>query len=40
MMEKVYGLVGEHYPLQENSTNLLKHLSYEYVFVDLDLDKV
>ena len=40
MVEKVWDLVGMHYPLQNNRTKLLKRLSHEYAFMDPDLDKV
>lgn len=40
IMEKVRGLVGMYYLLQNNGANLLKRLSHEYAFVDPDLDKV
>ncbi len=40
MMEKIRGLVGIHYQLQNNGAALLRRLSDEHTFLDPDLDKV
>lgn len=40
MMEKIRGLIGVHYLLQNNGAKLLKYLSYKYAFVDPNLDKL
>ncbi len=40
MMEKIRGLVGIHYQLQNNGATLLHHLSDGHTFLDSDLDKV
>ncbi len=39
MMEKIWGLVGIHYPLHNNGTALLRRLYDGYAFLDSDLDK-
>ncbi len=40
MMEKIQGLVGIYYQLQNNGAALLRCLSDGHAFLDLDLDKV
>ncbi len=40
MMEKIRGLVGIHYQLQNNGAALLRCLSDGHTFLDPDLDKV
>lgn len=40
MIEKIEGLVGIHYQLQNNSVILLRHLSDEHAFFDSNFDKV
>ncbi len=40
MMDKIQGLVGIHYQLQNNGAALLRRLSDGYAFLDPDLDKV
>lgn len=40
MMEKIWGLVGTHYWLQNNDATLLRYLSNRHAFLDSDLDKI
>ena len=40
MMEKIWGLIGIHYQLQNNGVALLRHLSDGHAFLDPDLDKI
>ncbi len=40
MMEKIRGLVGVHYQLQNNGAALLRRLLDGHSFLDPDLDKV
>lgn len=39
-MEKIWGLVNMHYPLQNNKAKLEKYLFYKYMFLDFGLDKI
>ncbi len=40
MMEKIQGLVGIYYQLQNNGAALLYQLSDGHAFLDSDLDKI
>ena len=40
IMEKIWGLVGISYQLQNNGAVLLRYLSNGHTFLDLDLDKI
>ena len=39
-MEKIWGLIGIYYQLQNNSAALLRRLSDGHTFLDLDFDKI
>ena len=40
MIEKIRGLIGIHYQLQNNDAALLYHLSYWHMFLEPDFHKV
>lgn len=40
IIEKIWNLISVHYLLQIKRAKLLKYLSYKYLFVDSNLDKV
>lgn len=40
MIDKIWGLVGVYYLLQNDGAKLLKSLSHEYAFINPDFDKI